>query len=404
LTANAAVPQSDELPSSADVVVIGGGVIGAACAHALAEAQVSTLLVEAREVGSGASGACEGNVLISDKSPGPELELARRSLELYEELEQRLDADIQRETKGSLLVAPSEEAAELLDEEAAWMEAEGLSVRRLDPAAVLQAEPVLDQGIEAGLFVADDLQVCPMRLVLAFARSSRRLGVRLVRGCPVDRIEVESGRVSAVTTSRGRVSCAAVVVAAGVGTRDLLKKVGEDLPLTGRRGQILVSAPAPGLIRHKVYDFGYRATVREQGEDGVQVATVLENTRRGNVLIGASREFRETTADPDPAVDAVLARRALELAPGLAHLKILRSYAGIRPTLPDGIPAIGPVESVHGLLVASGHEGAGIGLAPATAEVITAEIVGGEAPVSPQPFLPGRFTSHGGSRIEKGAA
>lgn len=404
MTASAAVPRLAELPSSAEVVVIGGGVIGVACAHALAEAGVPPLLVESGEIGSGASGACEGNVLVSDKPPGPEFELARRSVALYADLEERLGADLQREGKGSLLVAPSAEAAELLDGEASWMEKAGLEVERLGPAAVLEAEPVLDPGVAAGLFVADDLQVCPLRLVLAFARAAQRLGARIVRDCPVERIEMEAGRVAAIVTSLGRVSCSSVIVAAGVGTGPLLRTVGEELPLSGRRGQILVSAPAPGLIRHKVYDFGYRATVREQEVGAVQVATVLENTRRGNVLIGASREFRETTSEPEPAVDAALARHALELAPGLAGLKILRSYAGVRPTLPDGIPAIGRVGSIPGLLVAAGHEGAGIGLAPATAEVIAGAVAGDDPPLAPDPFLPGRFSSSRSSGTPERAA
>lgn len=391
MTAAAVVTSSDELPVGADVVVIGGGVIGVACAHALGEAGLSTVLVEAGELGNGASGACEGNVLVSDKRPGPEFELARRSTALFADLEARLDADIQREVKGSLLVAPTPEAAELLAAEADWMQDAGLGVERLDPASILQEEPALDPASAGGLFVADDLQVCPMRLVLAFASSSQRLGVSLVRDCRVESIVVASGRVTALLTSRGRVECSSVVVAAGLATRDLLEAVGEEVPVTGRRGQILVSARAPGLIRHKVYDFGYRATVQNHGEAAVQVAAVLECTRPGNVLIGASREFRETSTEPDPAVDAALARHALALAPGLAGLKILRSYAGVRPTLPDGMPAIGGCESVLGLYVASGHEGAGIGLAPATAEMIAAAIAGGSCPVPPEPFLPARF-------------
>lgn len=404
MTAGAAVPTSEELPSGTEVVVIGGGVIGAACAHALAEAGLPTVLVEAGELGSGASGACEGNVLVSDKPSGPEFELARRSVELFSDLEERLEADVQREEKGSLLVAPSADAAELLAVEAAWMEEAGLRVERLDSAAVMEAEPVLDPENEGALFVADDLQVCPMRLVLALAASARRLGARLVRDCRIEAIEVESGRVVAVTTSRGRIACSSAVVAAGVGTRRLLESVGVEMPLTGRRGQILVSAPTSGLIRHKVYDFGYRATVRNLDDDAVQVAAVIECTRRGNVLIGSSREFRETSAEPDLAVDAALARQALELAPGLAGLKILRSYAGIRPTLPDGMPAIGACGSVGGLFVASGHEGAGIGLAPATAELIAAAISGDGAPVSPEPFDPGRFGAGGASGAEREAA
>jgi glycine/D-amino acid oxidase-like deaminating enzyme len=155
----------------------------------------------------------------------------------------------------------------------------------------------------------------------------------------------------------------------------------------------------PGLIRHKLYDFGYRTTVREHQEDSVQIATVLECTRRGNVLIGASREFRDTSAEPDPAVDAALARHALRLAPGLAGLKILRSYAGVRPTRPDGLPAIGTFDSTEGLLVATGHEGAGIGLAPGTAEMIAAQVAGREAPVAPEAFRPDRPALSSGVKV-----
>ncbi len=158
----------------------------------------------------------------------------------------------------------------------------------------------------------------------------------------------------------------------------------------GRRGQILVGAAMPGLIRRKVYDFGYRATVTDH-EDGVKVATVLEATRRGNVLIGASRELRETSVEPDPAMNALLAERALELAPGLAAVRILRSYAGVRPTLPSGMPVIGPVGGVEGLWLATGHEGAGIGLAPGTAEMICALVTGGETPVAADSFSPSRL-------------
>ena len=389
-----------EVPASADVVVIGGGVIGAACCHALAEAGLATALLEAEELGSGASGACEGNVLVSDKSPGPELELARRSIELYHDLAERLQADIQLESKGSLLVAVSDEAGEELRRESVWMRELGLQAELLDGSAAHGAEPVLRPDLSAALFVAEDLQVCPLKLVLALALSSARLGARLIRRCKVEAVELAGERVVGVRTSRGRIACSSVVVAAGLSTRELMQTLELELPLVGRRGQLLVSAPSPGLITHKVYDFGYRATVEEH-EQGVQVATVLETTRRGNVLIGASREFRETSDEPDVEVDALLAARALELAPGLAGIKILRSYAGVRPTLPDGLPAIGGVPGIEGLWLACGHEGAGIGLAPGTAEMICSLISGGDTPVDPELFSPGRLMPSVGASLAK---
>jgi D-hydroxyproline dehydrogenase subunit beta len=380
----------DELPASAEVVVVGGGVIGAACCHALAEAGLSTALLESRELGGGASGACEGNVLASDKRPGPEFELARRSIGLYPGLAERLDADIELERKGSLLVALTDEAHQELARETQLMRAGGLQVELLDPAAATEAEPALCPELSGAALVADDMQLSPLHLVLALALACARLGAHVIQGCEVEEVELAGDRVAGVKTRRGRIASSSVVVAAGVGTRRLTSQLGFDLPLVGRRGQVLVSVPSPGLIRRKVYDFGYRATIEARGA-GVEVATVLETTRRGNLLVGASREFRDTLGEPDIEVDALLAARALELAPGLAGLRILRSYAGVRPTLADGLPAIGPVEGIEGLWLACGHEGAGIGLAPGTAEMLTALITDRPTPVPAQTFSPSRF-------------
>ncbi len=348
------------------------------------------VLIESDQLGSGASGACEGNILVSDKSPGPELDLARRSLTLYAGLKGRLDADVELERKGGLLVAASAGAETELVRQGDWMRGTGLDAELLDPATACEAEPVLRPDIAGALLVADDLQVCPLKLVVAYALAATRLGARVVQGCMAVGIECSGERVTGLRTNRGHIACTSVVVAAGVPSRDLLRPLGLDLPLTGRRGQILVSSPMPGLITRKVYDFGYRATVVDR-DPRVRVAVVLETTRRGNVLIGASREFRETSRESDIEVDVLLAERALEFAPGLAGIKILRSYAGIRPTLPDELPAIGPVPGVDGAWLACGHEGAGIGLAPATAEMIGGMLAGGETPVEPRSFRPDRF-------------
>ncbi len=391
----------DELPASADVVIVGGGVIGAACCHALAEAGLAATLVESRGLGSGASGACEGNILVSDKRPGPEFDLARRSIELYPALAERLDADVQLERKGSLLAALTDEAEEELRLQHELMRAAGLQVEMLDREAAREAEPVLSPDLSAAALVGDDMQLCPLRLVAALASAATRLGARVIQGCEVERVALERDRVVGVETKRGRISSPSVVIAAGVGARRLATGVGLDLPLVGRRGQILVSAPSPGLIRRKVYDFGYLATVESRGE-GVEVATVLETTRRGNVLIGASREFDSAPGHPDDDVNALLAARALRLAPALADLRILRSYAGMRPTLADGLPAIGPVAGVEGLWLAGGHEGSGIGLAAGTAEMLAALLTGGATPVSPEMFSPGRFGPPGPTPAKKG--
>ena len=189
-----------------------------------------------------------------------------------------------------------------------------------------------------------------------------------------------TGRSSAVRTSAGVIATPAVVNAAGTWAGDVAALAGVAVPVRPRRGFILVTEPLPALIRHKVYAAEYVANVASSASD-LQTSAVVEGTRGGTVLIGASRERVGFDRSFSLPVLARLAAQAVDLFPILAEVHAIRAYRGFRPYSPDHLPIIGPDPRVPGLLHACGHEGAGIGLAPATGELITAALTGTASPV-----------------------
>lgn len=370
---------------------MGAGIVGAACTEALAREGADVLLLERATPAAGASGACEGNVMLADKQPGPELELSRLALDAYEQLVLRLDDDIELERKGALLVDASAEEHAATAGLVARMRAAGVEAQLLDSGGLRELEPVLADGLEGGAFFPGDLQVWPMKVVLALLRAAGRHGARLRFGTTVEAIAARDGRVVGVRADGGRVACDVVVVAAGAASGALLAGCGIDLPLQARKGQIVVTEPAAGFLHRKVLASGYAATVHA-ASDGPQVAAVLETTQRGNVLVGSSRIDNDASSGVDSEVTAAVLRAALRLAPGLANLSVIRTYAGVRPALPDALPAIGRSTKVAGVVVATGHEGAGICHGPVTGALVADLILERSPPLDLTPFNPERFT------------
>jgi glycine/D-amino acid oxidase-like deaminating enzyme len=217
-----------------------------------------------------------------------------------------------------------------------------------------------------------------------------KAGARTFYGAEVLAAEFAGGRLTGVRTSLGTVAAGAVVNAAGPWSGEVADRLGGMLPVLPRRGHILVTEPLPPVIRHKVYEADYVGTVISD-EAAPQCSAVVEGTRAGTVLIGSSREFAGWDRRPRMGTLAEMARRAAALFPFLDRVRAMRCYVGFRPASPDHLPLIGPDARAAGLFHASGHEGAGIGLAPATGELIAALITGASAPVDPAPFAPGRL-------------
>ncbi|GGS18428.1 oxidoreductase [Streptomyces humidus] len=374
-------------------MVVGAGTVGAACALYAARAGLEVILVDRGPVAGGTTGAGEGNLLVSDKEPGPELRLALLSLRLWQELARDgLARAFEYEAKGGLVVASTPDALASLTDLAAGQRAAGVDAVPVDAHELRDLEPHLAAGLAGGMLYPQDAQVMP---ALAAAHLVRASGARLETGRTVTRIlRGPDGAVRGVRTDRGDLRAPAVVNAAGTWGGDVAALAGVALPVLPRRGFVLVTEPLPPRVRHKVYAADYVADVASDSA-ALQTSPVVEGTAAGPVLVGASRErvgFDRSFSLP--AVRA-LAAGATRLFPFLEHVRAMRAYAGFRPYMPDHLPAVGPDPRVPGLFHACGHEGAGIGLATGTGLLIAQCLAGGSPELDLSPLRPDRFDDPG---------
>jgi D-hydroxyproline dehydrogenase subunit beta len=374
-----------------DVAVVGAGIVGTAVARELAVRGVAVTLVDRGMISEGTTGRGEGNVLCSDKDAGPELELTRHALDVYDELDARLGEEARIMRKGALIVHP--DAATWAAEPARLerLRAAGVAGELLDADAVRALEPALDGPLHGASRFRLDLQVDPVRIARALAREAAAAGAEVLTGCEVRAVAVRGGRVAGLDTAGGAIAARAVVIAAGPWSRPLAEGAGLPLPLEPRKGQLVrLRAPQPGLVRHKVVDGSYLGSVISP-DAGLQVSTVVETTWEGDVLVGSSRERRGFDLSVDDAVSDAMLARAARLFSGLAGLERADAWSGLRAWLPDHLPAIGRSERVSGLWVATGHEGAGVALGPVTGRLIAQAYCGEPTLVDLNAFAPDRF-------------
>jgi D-hydroxyproline dehydrogenase subunit beta len=377
-----------------DVIVIGAGIVGAACAHSLARAGLDVHVVEREAPARGASGACEGNLVLWDRPTAADLRLARRShqrwAELATELLDEAGIDIEFDRKGSLMIATDEADAEAARAKCAWLADQGVEFEWLDPIGLHEAEPDLRvEAAAAAAFFPRDAQIEPRLATAALVIAAHRRGATVHLHEPVLELSASASGTT-VRTASHVISAPRTVVAAGAQTPQLLGPLGVSLPVLARKGQIAVVAGAPVRVRHKVMEAGYMRTV-VSSEAGLQVAAVVESTKAGTLLLGSSR----VVTDPDDtAVDldvlASIVARALHFYPGIGRGQVVRSYAGLRPMSPDHVPIIGPVPGVPGVIVATGHEGGGVMMAAATGDLVAELVTGREGPLPADPYLPDR--------------
>ncbi|MGW5693000.1 NAD(P)/FAD-dependent oxidoreductase [Streptomyces asiaticus] len=405
------------MPKTADLVVIGAGVVGAAAAWFATLAGLRVVVVDRGAIAGGTSGAGEGNVLVSDKEPGPELELARYSRQVWGEDLGPYGEWWEFERKGGLVVASTPAALGALRTLAERQRARGVVVREVSGAELHALEPRLTREAAGGALYPQDAQVQPMLAAAHLLRLARRRGavvrtgtevVGFLRrtgtpatsgggdaGAPVAPGGGAGAPVTGVRTPHGTVSAPAVLNAAGTWAGAVAGLAGVELPVLPRRGFVLVTEPLPpATVRHKVYAADYVDAVASSDAE-LQASPVVEGTGGGTVLIGSTRERVGFDRRPSPAAVRALARGAIGLFPMLASVRAMRVYAGFRPYCPDHLPVIGPDPRAPGLWHACGHEGAGIGLAAGTGKLIAQALTGEATDLDLTPFAPGRFEEGG---------
>ncbi|MCF1595491.1 NAD(P)/FAD-dependent oxidoreductase [Streptomyces muensis] len=378
-----------------DVLVIGAGIVGAACAYYCTAAGLRVAVVERGAIGSGTTSACEGNILVSDKEPGPELDLALLSSRLWQEIAEDLGRSaIEYEAKGGVVVAGSRETAEGLRHLTARQRTAGVDAVDIGADELFELEPNVTREAVGGAFYGQDAQVQPTLAAARLLRRARLRGATVHVGTGVTGfVRDKRGAVTGVRTDSADVPVLHarwVVNAAGTWAGQLSELAGAPVPVLPRKGFVLVTEPLPRVVRHKVYTAEYVANVASS-DAGLETSVVVEGTRGGTVLIGASRERVGFDRRMSLPVLRKLAAQAIGLFPFLADISLLRGYLGFRPYCPDHLPVIGPDPRAPGLLHACGHEGAGIGLAGATGHLLAQQLSGEKPDLDLTPFRPDRF-------------
>jgi sarcosine oxidase subunit beta len=380
------------VPKTAEVLIIGAGVIGASIAFHLTRHGIKPLVIEKNDPASGSSGACDGLVFLQSKRPGLHLQLALESRQRFDDLVDILGKDIEFRNPGGMCLIESETELGAMRLFADEQRRSGLKVELIDGDEARCREPSLSQKVIAATYSALDSQVNPYALTFALLRAAKSAGARILVGEGVTGIERAAGGVSGVLTDNGRIRAPVVVNAAGAWAAEVGRMAGLDIPITPRRGQILVTAAVPPLLRHCLISAQYVAAkfnpeLATKGGMGFS----LEQAENGNILIGSTREFvgfdRRTTFDGIRTI----ADRIASVIPALKRVPVIRTFGGLRPYTPDGLPIIGKVEGLEGFIMAAGHEGDGIALSAITGELIADLIAGGRTQFPLDAFRLERF-------------
>jgi D-hydroxyproline dehydrogenase subunit beta len=325
-------------------------------------------------------------VLCCDKRPGAELSLAVRGLALFDAIEELLGEEAGIRRKGALVVHADQPSWALEQARLSALQAAGVTCSLHSDSEVREIEPSLAGTLHGASWFPDDLQCAPRAIARGLAREAVALGTVVETGVEVLSIDGAKG----IATRDGRRLAANVVLAAGAWSAPLAATAGLHLPLEPRKGQLVRLERRPEFLRHKVIDGSYMAAV-ESEDAGLQVSTVMETTLDGHVLVGSSRERRGFDVEVDSTVSAALLTAAVRLAPDIATMTTDTAWAGLRPWLPGGLPAIGPTKAADGLFIATGHEGAGVAHGPITGRLVAQAICCERPELDLSPFDPDRF-------------
>ncbi|MCG7402068.1 MULTISPECIES: NAD(P)/FAD-dependent oxidoreductase [Caballeronia] len=371
---------------TADVIVVGGGIVGAACAAELAARGMTVDVLDAGGIGGGATAAGMGHIVVMNDSPA-EFALARASRELWLALGPQLRERDAFSRCGTLWIAEDDEELDAGRAMRDAFAAAGVRAHMVDRAALRESEPSVSHAMQGGLLIDDDAIVyAPAAAQWLLASSTR---IRVSTGCAVHSVDA-AGAHARVTLANGeRRTAAHVVVANGLAAPDLIA----GLPLEAKKGHLLITDRYPGTVRHQVLELGYIKSAHHAR--GTSVAFNAQPRPTGQVLIGSSRQFGTL----DPAVEmnvlAMMLARATRYLPGIGGLNAIRAWTGFRAATPDGLPLIGPARFPGDRLwLAAGHEGLGVTTSLGTAKLLVAQMLGEPLPFDmpdTNAFCPQRF-------------
>jgi sarcosine oxidase subunit beta len=380
-------------PHQTDVVVIGGGISGAAAAYELARSGAKVALLEKGQLASMASGWTLAGVRQSGRHPA-ELPLAQAAVARWAELARELDADVEYRREGNLRLARTPEDAPVIQSIVAEQQALGLDLVFLpDNTAVREVAPALAESVLAASFCPTDGHANPVAAVQAFAAAAQRHGAEIRTETSATAITVAGGKVQGVHTDDGTIAADAVVVAAGIDTPRLCAPLGLDLPIEIGHVSVVQTVAVPPLITQVLGVASADLALRQ--EIGGRVRFTGGGTPWPHEL-DALADGNDPVMPPAAHVAAALSR-ATEVLPALAAAPLARVWGGLLDMTPDALHVIERVPEVEGLVVVAGFSGHGFCLGPVTGEIVRDLVQRGTTAYPISPFRSGRF-DHGKAR------
>lgn len=362
-----------------DVVIIGAGIVGSACAAECARAGLKTAIVEARIIGGGATAAGMGHLVVMDDSEA-QFALTNYSCKLWREVKDELPGAVEYESCGTIWVAADDEEMAEVRRKEKYYTARGVAVEVLDAKALAEAEPNLRGGLAGGLRVPNDSVIYPPSAAKFFVDCAVAAGTDLVLGKAVH--EVKENGVGLVGGSF--VSAGVIVNAAGSWSPSL----SSGIDVKKRKGHLLITDRYPQFVRHQLVELGYLKSAHSLTADSV--AFNIQPRKTGQMLIGSSRQYGVESSRIDTPIMNRMLDRALEYMPNLGRLSSIRTWTGFRAATPDKLPLIGPLLGHRRMYLATGHEGLGITTSLGTAKLLVDQIVGRKSAIPFEAYLPSR--------------
>ncbi|MFC4764815.1 NAD(P)/FAD-dependent oxidoreductase [Dyella koreensis] len=365
--------------ASFDLIVVGAGMVGAACADAASADGLRVAIVEPGPIGGGATAAAMGHLVAMDDDPA-ELALSRYSLRQWEAFADLKEAEFSR--CGTLWVARGDAELASAAARSVRLAAAGIEAHVLDAQNLYELEPALAPGMSGGMLVPREAVVYPPRVARYLVQRAQSRGARLYAGRRVQALPRGGAQLDDGSTLSGP-----VLVATGCALPSLLPQ----LPMRGRKGHLVITERYPNLLRHQLLELGYADSAH--GDADSSVAFNVQPRPTGQILIGSSREFSATDAAVSPAMLQRMLERCFAFVPALRELQALRAWTGFRPTTPDGRPYLGAVPGGTDQWVAAGHEGLGVTTALGSAHLLLDLIQGREPAIDPTPYAPSRMAA-----------
>ena len=374
------------IPKEAEIVIMGGGVMGSCSAYFLAKAGREVVLIERGDIGGEASVANGALVWTSTRRPGIDLTLALASIELHKQLKEELDVDTEYRRTGGMIIIENEKQMSALEPFRKEREKAGFILTPIDAKEARSLEPLLSESIVGALYNPLDGDTNPFGLMVGLNRKAIQLGAKVLYHTEVQDIQIEDGRVKGVVTDKGVIRTNTVVNACGSWASFIGKMVGIKIPILPNEMEFVVTEQLPAVVSHMLMGASY--VTEEYGKDEMMAdrskfgcALVIHPTVAGNLLLGSTWRFvgYDKRTSYEETID--IAKEVVKLLPPLKHAHVIRTFANFFPFTHDDLPILGTVDGIEGFIMAAGHSGHGICLGPITGKLISELICEGHTSI-----------------------